>query len=113
MNDPRRDDDSSADQPTDSLRSRGKSWLARWTAFDLRDRWWRLLDLFEARRGLRWALYGGVAAILALAAARVWLYPWWNKRNAISMAHQWIAARQLDNAALAVQTALTVAPERP
>jgi predicted Zn-dependent protease len=81
--------------------------------FDLRDRWWRLLDLLETRRTLRWTLYSLLAAAISFGALRVWVYPWWNKRNAISIARQWISAGRLDLAAEAVHSAVMTAPERP
>jgi len=92
---------------------RWQHWRARWSAFDLRDRWWRLLDLLEARRGLRLALYGAVAFALALGAAWYWGHPWWIKRNALRVAQQWMDAGKLNYAAEAVQQVLTVAPEKP
>lgn len=93
--------------------SRLRRWSDGWRAFDLRDRWWRLLDLLETRRALRWALYGLLAAAVAGGALRVWVYPWWTKRNAISMARQWISAGRLDFAAEAVRNAVVTAPEQP
>jgi len=100
------------DHPTPS----GSMWrrcCAWFRTFDLRDRWWRLLDLLEARRALRWTLYGMLAAAVAFGSLRVWVYPWWTKRNAISMARQWISAGRLEFAAEAMQNAVLTAPENP
>jgi predicted Zn-dependent protease len=101
----------------DDDRSSGDSFFGRCrralAAFDLRDRWWSLLNYLEARRRLRWMLIGGVAAVVLSAAAGMWFYSWWRDRTAISMARQWLAAGRLDHAATAVEEALAAAPERP
>ena len=108
------DDDPENDERAEDTRSdRWRRLKAWWGGFDLRDQWWRLLDLFEARRGLRRLVYGVLAVAIALTALRVWVYPWWTRRNALSIARQWIDAGRLDNAAQAVQDALTAAPGRP
>jgi predicted Zn-dependent protease len=101
------------DQIIPSGLRRLRRWSDWWRAFDLRDCWWRLLDLLETRRALRWTLYGLLAAAVSFAALRVWVYPWWTKRNAISMARQWISAGRLDLAADAVRSAVNTAPEQP
>lgn len=90
-----------------------RRWGGWLRTFDLRDRWWRLLDLLESRRALRWTLYAVITVALGFGALRLWVYPWWNKRNAISMARQWISAGRLENAADAVQNAIIAAPEKP
>jgi predicted Zn-dependent protease len=90
-----------------------RRWSDSFRSFDLRDRWWRLLDLLETRKALRWTLYGLLAAALAFGALRVWVYPWWTKRNAIDMARQWISAGRLEFAGEAVQNAVLAAPEQP
>ena len=104
-------------EPDEDPESRFSSNWLRWSAgfrtFDLRDRWWRLLDLLETRKALRWWLYSLLAAAVAFGALRVWVYPWWTKRNAISMARQWISAGRLDSAAEALQNAVIAAPEQP
>ena len=100
------------DQP-DPSHSMWRRYSAWFRAFDLRDRWWRLLDLVETRRALRRTLYGLLAAVLVIGSLRVWAYPWWIKRNAIVLARQWISAGQLDFAAEAVQNAVITAPEKP
>src|SRR4051794_18568453 len=61
-------------------------WQRGWrkmAAFDLRDRWWRLLDLLEARRSLRRWLYGLGALTVGLAALWHWGSPWWYRRTAL------------------------------
>ena len=86
---------------------------ARFSAFDLRDRWWRLLDAFEARRTLRLWLYASAALVVGFAALWYWGSPWWYKRTALSVTRQWIAAGRLDNAADSLRRAVSLAPERP
>jgi predicted Zn-dependent protease len=54
-----------------------------------------------------------LAAAVAFGSLRVWVYPWWTKRNAISMARQWISAGRLEFAAEAMQNAVLTAPENP
>ena len=91
-------------------------WQRGWrriAAFDLRERWWRLLDLLEARRSLRRWLYAVAVFFVGLAALWIWGRPWWYKRTAISVTRQWIAAGRLDNAAESLRRAVALAPERP
>ena len=90
--------------------SRGR---ARLEAFNLRDVWWRLLDFFEASRGWRIALYCTGGLLITGVAARIWVYPWWQERNAIRVAQQWLDAGQYRNAAEAAERASRVAPLRP
>jgi hypothetical protein len=112
MNHPPNECEPDEDQPQSSG-SMWRRWGAWFRTFDLRDRWWRLLDLLETRKALRWWLYSLLAAAVAFGALRVWVYPWWTKRNAISMARQWISAGRLDSAAEALQNAVLAAPEQP
>lgn len=86
---------------------------ARLSGFHLRDYWWRLLDFFEASRARRFGLYGAAVLLVAILAAWVFVYPWWERRNAISVAQQWLAAGQWRNAAEAAQRAALLAPDRP
>ncbi len=86
---------------------------ARLSGFHLRDYWWRLLDFFEASPARRGALYAGAALVVAGFAAWFWAYPWWERRNAIRIAQQWLDAGQLHNAADAAQRAAILAPDRP
>ena len=79
----------------------------------LRGWWWWLLDLFEARRAARVALYLTGLAVLAGGATWFWGYPAWTKRNAIRIARGWLDAGQLRYAAEAAQQAAAVAPESP
>ena len=44
--------------------------------------------------------------VFTLTALWVWVYPWWTRRNALSIARQWISAGRLDNAAQAVMDAV-------
>jgi len=87
--------------------------LAWFRAFELREQWWRLLDYFEAHRKARRLLYGFFVGVVLVVVLWVWVYPWWTRRNAVSMAQQWIAAGQLNYAAEAVRKALDRNPHRP
>jgi tetratricopeptide (TPR) repeat protein len=87
--------------------------MKRRAAFDAREQWWRLLDLIEEKRRLRWTLYAVISAVVLGAVAAVWVYPWWHQRNAISIARGWLVAGRLDHAAAAVKDALDVAPANP
>jgi hypothetical protein len=101
----------------DDDRRSGDSFLGRWrrrlAAIDLRDQWWNLLNLLEARRQLRWTLYGVLAALVIFGSLGTWAYSKWRDHAAISMARQWLAAGRLDHAAVAVQEALATAPNQP
>jgi len=89
------------------------SWTKRRAAFDAREQWWRVLDLIEEKRRVRWTLYAVISAVILSAVAAVWVYPWWHERNAISIARGWLVAGRLDHAADAVKDALDVAPDNP
>ena len=103
-------------QPSEDDRSEYKNigsssaWWSRvfrWLrAFELRDQWWRFLDHLETKRGARWALGGVVFAILLVVVSVIWIHPWWVRRNAVSMARQWIEAGKINYAADVVQKAL-------
>jgi len=101
------------DQTSSPFQKRWRRRSARVRAFDLRDQWWRLLDALEARRSLRWTLYALGAAAAVTIACWLWVYPWWTRRNAISIARQWLAAGQLDHAAETVRDAMTDSPASP
>jgi tetratricopeptide (TPR) repeat protein len=107
------DGDQDDDRAAEGRSSPWRRLSQQWAAFDLRDRWWRLLDLWEARRTLRRLVYGALAAVVAVIVVEVWIYPWWVRRNALSIARQWINAGRLDNAAEAVKDAMAAAPDRP
>jgi tetratricopeptide (TPR) repeat protein len=109
----RQDPHASSERTRPPLPGRWEKWLAKWAAFDLRERWWGLLDLLEARRGLRRTLYATLALLLLLGAACFWGYPWWTKRSAILMAEKWLEAGKLAYAADALQQAIKIAPEEP
>ena len=79
----------------------------------VRDWWWWLLDLFEASRTARIALYLAATAIVAGGALWFWAYPAWNKHNAVKIARKWLAAGQVRYAAEAAQQAAEVDPENP
>lgn len=113
MNPKRPDKNLPADRTETPFPSRWQRWWGRFAAFDLRDRWWRLLDALETRRSLRRWLYGLVAFAVTLAAVWHWGSPWWYKRTALSVTRQWIDAGRLDNAAESLQRAVKLAPERP
>lgn len=113
MNSKRPDKNLPADQTATPFPSCWQRWWARFAAFDLRDRWWRLLDALEARRSLRRWLYALAVFIVGLAALWYWGSPWWYKRTALSVTRQWIDAGRLDNAAESLQRAVKLAPERP
>jgi Tfp pilus assembly protein PilF len=107
------DDDRSENKNAGSVSAgwrRAFSWIR---AFDVREQWWRLLDYLEASRRARRLLYGFLSAIVFGVVAWIWIYPWWARRNTISMARQWIAAGQLNYAADAVQKALEKSPHQP
>jgi predicted Zn-dependent protease len=91
----------------------GGKWRSRLGSVHLRDCWWRLLDLFEAHRAARVALYLAAASVVAGGALWFWAYPWWTKRNAIRIAQAWLDSGHLRYAAEAAQRASAVAPERP
>jgi predicted Zn-dependent protease len=103
--------------PEDQTSSPFQKQLRRRTAqvkdtLEPRNLWWRLLDAIEAHRKLRWTLYSLAAALLLAGAAWLWAYPWWARRNAISITRQWIAGGQFDYAARTVQQALMDSPDR-
>ncbi len=110
-------------QPSDDDRSKYKntgsssvrrSGLWGWLrAFELREQWWKLLDYLEARRSVRRLLYGGFALVLLVVVFFVWINPWWMRRNAVSMARQWIAAGKTNYAAEVVQKALEKDAQQP
>jgi tetratricopeptide (TPR) repeat protein len=86
---------------------------ARLRGFGVRDAWWQLLDLLEARRSLRLVAYAvGLLAVLCLVTA-VWIYPWWRQQTAVSMARQWLVSGKLEQASASIQEALKVAPDNP
>ena len=87
--------------------------IDRASAFDLRENWWHFVDAWEERRGLRRACYAAAATLLLCGAAWFWGYPAWTKRNAFSMARQWIQADRLQNAGTVVQQILADYPENP
>jgi len=113
MNPPHRDQDLPADRTVTPFASRWRRWWGRLAAFDLRERWWRLLDALETRRALRRWVYAALLFLVLLAALWIWGRPWWYKRTAISVTRQWLAAGRLDNAAESLQRAVRLAPEQP
>ncbi len=114
MNPPDENKGRSPDFPQSPSRiDRLLGWTKRRAAFDAREQWWRLLDLIEEKRRVRWTLYTAISAVILSAVAAVWVYPWWHQRNAISIASGWLVAGRLDHAAEAVKDALEIAPELP
>ncbi len=85
----------------------------RLEVFNLRDYWWKSLDVFESSRAARISLYLTACAVVIGGMLWFWAYPWWNKRNAVKMAREWLAAGRYKNAVEAVQQAMIVAPENP
>jgi Flp pilus assembly protein TadD len=79
----------------------------------VRDIWWWLLDVFEAHRAARVALYLTAGAIVFGGTAWYWVYPWWTKRTAIRIAQQWLDSGHLRYAAEAAQHAALVNPDSP
>jgi tetratricopeptide (TPR) repeat protein len=80
---------------------------------NLRDWWWWLLDLFDASRAARVALYLAATTIVAGVVVWYWAYPAWNKHNAVTIARKWLAAGQVRYAAEAAQQAAELDPENP
>jgi len=80
--------------------------------FNLRDRWWELLNLLESNRTLRLRVYASALGAVLLIIAGVVLYPGWRAANAVEMARQWLAADKLEQAGPAVQQALDQASDR-
>jgi tetratricopeptide (TPR) repeat protein len=113
MNPQRPDKNLPAERTEPPFPGRWQRWWAKISAFDLRDRWWRLLDALEERRALRRWLYALVFLVVASVATWHWGSPWWYKRTALSVTRQWIDAGRLDNAAESLQRAVTLAPEQP
>jgi len=109
MSPPDPDDDRSENKST----ARSSRLLQWFQTFDLRDRWWRLLDYLEAHRGARRGLYCFLAGCILVVISWLWVYPWWAGRNTIGMARQWIAAGRPNYAAEAVQKALEKNPHQP
>jgi predicted Zn-dependent protease len=107
------DKDRAADGTDSPFSKQLKRRVARVSAFDLRDGWWRFLDAWETHRALRRSVYASLTLIAVVGVLWFWAYPWWTERNAISMARQWLDANRLDHAGEAVQQALAKAPERP
>lgn len=104
--------------PEDQTSSPFQKQIRRQTALvketlEPRNLWWRLLDTFEAHRKVRWALYGLAVTLLLAGATWLWAYPWWSRRNAISITRQWIASGQLVYAARTAQQALLDSPASP
>ena len=112
---------STQDPDEDRLENKNKgpssgwwSGLFRWLrAFDLREQWWQLLEYFEAHRTARRLLYSFLVCCGLVLVSWIWVYPWWARRNAVSMTKQWIAAGQLNYAAEALQKALDKSPQQP
>jgi Tfp pilus assembly protein PilF len=114
MNPPNHDGPPPAEEETSSsFTEKWRRRRARVSGFHLRDYWWKFLDAWEKRRGLRRTVYAaGLIGALAVATWS-WIYPWWVERNAISMARQWLVAGRLDRAPAAVRQALENAPGHP
>lgn len=101
------------DQSEDNAGARVGRFWSRLRAFEFRDAWWLLLDLWESRRLLRVSLYALGLAVILGTVTTVWVYPWWRQRTAVDMARQWLEAGKLDRASESVQEALKVAPDNP
>ncbi|MFT3868629.1 MAG: hypothetical protein QM715_09030 [Nibricoccus sp.] len=80
---------------------------------DLREAWWTVLDAWEMRRPLRYAVYLSVAALAIGAILWFAAYPRWAQRNAIRMARQWIEAGKPEYAAETVLKALVRNSKQP
>ncbi len=107
------EDDRSENKNSGSSSARRSGLLGWLRAFELREQWWKLLDYLETRRTVRWTLYGGFVLILLVVVFFLWVNPWWTRRNAVSMARQWIAAGQMNYAAEVVQKALEKDAQQP
>jgi len=92
---------------------RPQRWASRINDFRLRDLWWLILDRWESHRSFRWLVaLLGVVTLLA-AATWIWFYPWWEKRTAVKVAREWLAAGQYRYAADAAQRAAKLSPASP
>jgi tetratricopeptide (TPR) repeat protein len=78
-----------------------------------REWWWWLLDLFEASRAARIALYLAATGIVAGGALWLWVYPLWTKHSSIKVARAWLDAGQFRYAAEAAQQAAALDPDNP
>ncbi len=85
----------------------------RWEAFHLRTLWWNLLDRWEKGRRFRVLSTGLLTGGALVAAAALWGYPWWTKRNSIKMAREWLAAGRINYAVESVQQAIELDPKNP
>lgn len=80
---------------------------------DLRETWWVLLDAWESRRALRWAILVTSAIIIFSSIFWFVFYPRWTQRNALRMARQWIEAGKPEYAAETVKKALARDSRQP
>jgi predicted Zn-dependent protease len=87
--------------------------LKRFFARDSRDHLWAFLDILDARPALKKTLLIGVPAFLVAVGLGAWGYHHWERRNALAIARQWLAAGRLDRAGEAVQEAIATEPGQP
>ena len=108
-------DDRSKIDPEDVRESSGglSRLISRIMGFSPRDHVWQVMDLWEEHRAFRRTVYGLLIASVLGGATWYWVHPWWSKRNAISVARQWLATDRLDRATEAVQQAIYLAPDNP
>ncbi len=79
----------------------------------LRDWWWWLQDCFEHSRRFRLALYLSAAFLVLSLAVWLWVYPWWIRHSAVTLARKWLDSGHLRYAAEAAQEAARLDPDNP
>ena len=93
--------------------NRWQRWREQAAIFHWRDHWWNLLDRWESSQAFRRGVYSLLAALMLLAGLATWGYPWWQQRNAVRLAQQWLTTGHYKYAAEAVLDAMLIAPENP
>jgi len=105
-------EDPGNDSRSPFARDARRNWARLLAAFEIRARFWDLLDLLETRRRLRIGILLTIVLGGAAGVAIAWFYPSWREENALQMVRQWLDAGKLDQADEAMQVALNTAPDR-